>query len=203
MPKKEKANRSRWSTLPRFWRTLIIAGLGVVAGLGLVVANVSRAVSYLSDDPETCVNCHVMNTQYATWQHSSHFNNATCNDCHVPHDNLINHYFFKAKDGLRHASMFALRLEPQVIRLSHEAVDVIQDNCSRCHAHQLQTVTMMRSNDDEGLKCWECHREVPHGTVRSLSTTPEPMRPRLPKPGLGMSEMTIGSRKPRAEEIGK
>ena len=61
-----------------------------------------------------------MRSEFATWQHSSHREVAVCNDCHVPHNNVFNKYYFKAKDGLRHAAMFTLRMEPQVIKM-HEA----------------------------------------------------------------------------------
>jgi hypothetical protein len=37
--------------------------------------------------------------QYVTWFHSRHREVATCNDCHVPHDNIVRHYAFKASDG--------------------------------------------------------------------------------------------------------
>ena len=80
------------------------------------------------------MNCHVMTTQYVTWQHSSHANVTTCNDCHVPHTSLAAQYGFKAKDGLWHATVFTMRWEPQVIRLSDGAVPVVEDNCRRCHA---------------------------------------------------------------------
>ena len=40
--------------------------LGTMAGMGLFVLHVSRAASYLSNAPETCMNCHVMTTEYVT-----------------------------------------------------------------------------------------------------------------------------------------
>ena len=76
----------------------IVAGL--IFGLGGYTLYMSRAHSYLSDDPEACINCHIMTPYYQSWDHSSHGRWATCNDCHVPHNNIANKYFFKAKDGL-------------------------------------------------------------------------------------------------------
>ncbi len=146
---------------PRF-RIAGFAALGMAAGMGLFVVHASRATSYLSDDPETCVNCHVMNTQYLTWQHSSHAHVATCNDCHVPHDSPLAHYAFKAKDGLWHATVFTMRWEPQVIRLSAGAIPVVEENCRRCHAGVIENVSLA-GHDREDLRCWDCHREVPHG----------------------------------------
>jgi len=116
---------------PPEWRTAVVIIAGVIAGLGLYISRISNAVSYLSDKPETCINCHVMNPQYATWNHSSHREVAHCNDCHVPHDNFFNKYLFKAKDGLRHATVFTMRAEPQVIFIKDEGRDVVQQNCIR------------------------------------------------------------------------
>ncbi len=39
-----------------------------------------RAPSFLTDDPEACVNCHLMRSAYLTWRHSSHAEVAHCND---------------------------------------------------------------------------------------------------------------------------
>ena len=118
---------------PPAWQVPVIILIGVIIGLGLYIFKISNAASYLSDDPETCINCHVMNPQYATWNHSSHREVANCNDCHVPHNNVVNKYFFKAKDGLRHATIFTLRAEPQVIFIKDEGKEVVQQNCIRCH----------------------------------------------------------------------
>jgi hypothetical protein len=51
----------------------------------------------------------------------------------VPHNNIFNTYYFKAKDGMRHATMFTLRLEPQVIFIHEAGQNVVQNNCVRCH----------------------------------------------------------------------
>jgi cytochrome c nitrite reductase small subunit len=116
-----------------------------------------------------------MAPQYLTWTHSSHREVAGCNDCHVPHNNVFNKYFFKAKDGLYHASIFTLRAEPQVIRAKAPSVKVIQNNCIRCHLDQVTDAKMAGFVEDHQGKrtdrtCWECHRDVPHGRVKSLSS---------------------------------
>ncbi len=66
------------------WRPAGFILLGVTGGMALFVFHISRATSYLSDSPETCMNCHVMTTQYVTWQHSSHARVATCWTCKSP-----------------------------------------------------------------------------------------------------------------------
>lgn len=78
--------RFKSAVLPTFnLQVLALIIAGVFCGLLAYLVYMSKAYSYLSDNPEVCINCHVMGPYYATWQHSSHKNVATCNDCHVPH----------------------------------------------------------------------------------------------------------------------
>jgi cytochrome c nitrite reductase small subunit len=162
---------------PTKWKLPVIIAAGIFVGLGAFVFYISRAHSYLSDEPATCVNCHIMTPQYATWNHSSHREWANCNDCHVPHDHVFNKYYFKAKDGLRHATIFTLRNEPQVIFIKDEGKEVVQKNCIRCHSAVLTDHRILMKTNEyykfrKERKCWDCHREVPHGRVNSLSSVP-------------------------------
>ncbi|NLB93910.1 MAG: cytochrome c nitrite reductase small subunit, partial [Bacteroidales bacterium] len=91
------------------WKIPVMFVTAILIGLTLLTIYMSKAHSYLSDKPETCINCHIMAPQYATWGHSSHREWTNCNDCHVPHNNIFNTYYFKAMDGLRHATVFTLR----------------------------------------------------------------------------------------------
>jgi cytochrome c nitrite reductase small subunit len=170
---------------PQGWGSVAAVVSGAILGLFFYLVYVSNAVSYLSDDPKTCVNCHIMAPEYATWSHSSHREVANCNDCHVPHNNIFNKYYFKAKDGMRHAYMFTLRLEPQTIFIHEEGKKVVQQNCVRCHGDlihnaQLGLVTNTYYESFEQRSCWSCHRETPHGRVNSLSSVPFA---RVPGPG--------------------
>jgi cytochrome c nitrite reductase small subunit len=157
------------------WRTTAVFLIAVITGLGLFMSKEAELVSYMSDDPLACVNCHVMTPVYNSWMHSSHREWASCNDCHVPHNNVFNQYYFKAKDGLFHASVFTLRAEPEVMFMREESQEVVQNNCIRCHVQQVtQTkydgyITDHVENRTE-RKCWTCHQEVPHGTVHGIST---------------------------------
>jgi cytochrome c nitrite reductase small subunit len=162
---------------PENWKLSAILLSGIIAGLFVYIFHISKAHSYLSDKPETCVNCHIMAPQYATWNHSAHREVANCNDCHVPHNNAFNKYFFKAKDGLRHATMFTLRKEPQVIFIHEPGQKVVQNNCIRCHSNKITNSRVLARTDEyhthrTDRKCWECHRTTPHGRVNSLSSVP-------------------------------
>ncbi len=162
---------------PAKWKIPVFLAVGAIVGLGGLAAYVGNATSYLSDDPRACMNCHVMAPQYATWERSSHARVTVCNDCHVPHDNAVRKYAFKAMDGTRHSFMFTFRMEPQVIRIHEAGASVVQQNCIRCHSDQVRNVkekfvTFTGADHGEGKLCWDCHRETPHGRVNSLSSVP-------------------------------
>ncbi len=157
---------------------------GTMVGMFLLIFHISNAASYLSDEPETCINCHIMRPEYISWQHNSHGRVATCNDCHVPHENFIRKYYFKATDGMRHATMFTLKLEPQVIKIGEPGKTVVQENCLRCHIDLVNPVSISAINGNnykhgEGKLCWDCHRDVPHGRVHGLASTPNGITPML------------------------
>lgn len=104
------------------YRSRIVAVIigGIIVGGGALFMYMLRAHTYLGDDPAACVNCHIMSPYYATWFHSSHARDATCNDCHVPHENIIKKWTFKGMDGMKHVAAFLAKSEPQVIQ-AHEA----------------------------------------------------------------------------------
>ena len=113
---------------------------------------------------------------------------ANCNDCHVPHENIARKYLFKAKDGLYHSYVFTMRSEPMAIRPRTESYQVIMNNCIRCHSQLNQDfvktgmITYVEATEHGmGKACWDCHRNVPHGTISSLASSPNaPLTP-LPK----------------------
>ena len=161
--------------------TALVAGFMV--GGGLYFLYLLRAHTYLTDEPSACVNCHIMSPYYATWMHSSHGRDATCNDCHVPHENFVRKWTFKGMDGMKHVAAFLTSSEPQVIQAHPASLQVIMNNCIRCH-QQLNTefvktgrIDYMMSEVGKGKACWDCHRDVPHGGKNSLSSTPGAITP--------------------------
>lgn len=159
------------------WYLPVLLITAVFFGMGAYILHISKASSYLSDEPRTCVNCHIMAPQYASWAHSAHREYASCNDCHVPHDTKVRAYYFKAKDGLRHATIFTLRREPQVIHIKEAGIAVVQQNCINCHDDLVEDRVSVHAAyaDRDQFKerlCWDCHRYTPHGRVNSISSAP-------------------------------
>lgn len=167
------------------YRSKMIAILlaGVIAGGGLLFLYMLRAHAYLADDPSACVNCHVMTPYYATWAHSAHARNATCNDCHIPHENFVRKWAFKAKDGMRHVYVFLTNTYAQTIQAHEAGSQVIMNNCIRCHT-ELNTefvntgrIDYMMAQVGAGKACWDCHRDVTHMGQNALTATPNAIVP--------------------------
>ncbi len=156
-----------------------VAVLCVAATIGLfayVVAE-SKMLSYMSSDPKVCINCHTMNTHYATWQHSSHRDRATCVDCHLPRDSFMNKMIAKSRDGFNHSVAMTFKTYGYNLRSTPDAIERIQTNCISCHesavSQMMENAALYSADGDATMDrvCWDCHRDVPHGTTRNLTTT--------------------------------
>ncbi len=153
----------------------VIALCSVLAAVGMFayVVNQSRMISYLSSDPKVCVNCHAMNTHYATWQHSSHREFAGCADCHLPSDSFVNKWFAKARDGFNHSVAMTLGDYGNNLMITDNAAARIQANCVKCHSEMVSQMManhdLYTANPEKDRNCWDCHRTVPHGTLNALT----------------------------------
>jgi cytochrome c nitrite reductase small subunit len=152
-------------------------------GLGGYTVYISRLPSYLSDDPAACLNCHIMSPYYQSWSRSSHAPWTTCSECHVPQDNVLSGYMFKAQDGIYHAAAFTLKAESQSIRPRDSSSEVILANCIRCHT-QLNTefvktgmVSFADVKNGRQKACWDCHRDGPHTRISNLASAPNAVVP--------------------------
>jgi len=177
-------------------KTLLPILGGIFVGAALFFLYTLRAHTYLGDDPAACVNCHIMAPYYATWMHSSHSRDATCNDCHVPHENAARKWAFKGTDGMKHTTKFIARAERDVITAEPASSEVIMNNCIRCH-EQLTTefikdgkMDFMKTQSGEGKACWDCHRDIPHTRSNSLASTPNAL---VPYPASPVPEWLQGS----------
>ena len=139
---------------------LVALTLGAFAGIGLFTFVYARGASYLTDNPQACVNCHVMNPQYDGWVKSSHRMVAVCNDCHTP-EGLVPKYASKAFNGFLHAAAFTTGHFPDEIRIKPHMLAITERACLKCHAEIVQAINV--SDDRAGqLSCVRCHRNVGH-----------------------------------------
>jgi cytochrome c nitrite reductase small subunit len=140
---------------------VLCAVLGVFAGTSGFTFYTAKGWSYLSNDPTSCVNCHIMREQYESWQHSSHHAFATCNDCHVPKD-LVGKYLTKMENGYRHSWGFTFQDFHEPIRLHPRTPPIIQDNCLRCHSRFVSDIVGHSRIENDPVECTRCHTEVGH-----------------------------------------
>lgn len=144
---------------------LVCVGIGALMGLGLATFDYAGGLSYLSTDPAACANCHIMQSQYDSWQKSSHHTVAVCTDCHLP-VGFFRKYLAKAQNGWNHSKAFTLQNFPEPIMITQGNAEILQENCLRCHGdlvgHQIST------GQNEVPRCVHCHVSVGHGETMGL-----------------------------------
>lgn len=155
--------------LPVQFRTLVLGAvavsLGLFAGLGTYTFTYAHGLSYFSNDPRACMNCHVMREHFDGWQKSPHHAVATCNDCHTPHA-FVPKYLSKAENGFWHSKGFTLQDYHEPIMIRPRNVSVLQANCVGCHQQIVDGINTHPGDPQKMLDCLHCHREVGHGPLK-------------------------------------
>lgn len=141
---------------------LLSVAVGALLGSSLFVLDYAEGLSYLSDDPASCVNCHVMRSQYEGWLKAPHATVATCNDCHTPHD-VVGKYLAKARNGWNHSVAFTLGTFEDPIRIKPYNAEILNENCRRCHEALVGQIIGHERSDADAISCVPCHRWVGHG----------------------------------------
>jgi cytochrome c nitrite reductase small subunit len=155
--------------IPRRSLVVLAAMVGLLVGLGAATAHKAKAFSYLSNEPEVCANCHIMQPQLDSWQKSSHHAVARCVDCHLPHD-FVGKYVAKAENGYHHSKGFTFQDFPEPIVIKAKNARILQQNCERCHADLVhdQFATRDAARPADALTCTHCHDRVGHGDTAGL-----------------------------------
>lgn len=169
-----KKNQADWPRGP----LLLSVALGALAGIGGYTYRYAEGLSYFSTDPTACVNCHIMQPQYDSWQKASHHTTAVCVDCHLP-ESFIPKYIAKAENGWRHGKLFTTQNFREPIEIQAAGSRILQENCVRCHGdlvHPMLAVSAPsgRSEPAGGMHCVHCHWAVGHGEKAGLGP---PLRP--------------------------
>jgi cytochrome c nitrite reductase small subunit len=134
--------------------------VGFFLGIGGYTFIYARGYSYLTDDPQACVNCHVMQEQYSGWIASSHRAAAVCNDCHTPHD-FLGKYLTKTRNGFWHSFYFTTGRFPDPIQITSRNAGITERSCRSCHDTVVQAIDPT-SHGAAALSCVNCHRSVGH-----------------------------------------
>ncbi len=140
--------------------TLIALILGSVAGLGAYTFTYAHGASYLSNDPRSCANCHIMQDHLDGWAKSSHRSVATCNDCHTP-AGLLPKYFTKAEHGFFHSLAFTTGEFHDPIQIKERSLRVTENACRKCHGDIVHQIDVA-ADSTVAMSCTHCHRDVGH-----------------------------------------
>ena len=143
---------------------LIIVGIaiGFATGIGVYTFVYAKGYSYLSNNPASCANCHIMNDQYNAWQKSSHHAVATCNDCHTPHD-FFGKYYTKASNGFWHSYYFTTNNFHEPIEITERNRRITEQSCRGCHQSMVESIEFsVRPEHFDEVSCLRCHRLVGH-----------------------------------------
>ncbi|MBW7864332.1 MAG: cytochrome c nitrite reductase small subunit [Candidatus Hydrogenedens sp.] len=147
----------RWTVV-----SAVIAALCAGAGLGVgsYTFIYAKGLSYMSNDPAVCANCHVMREYLDAWQKGSHHAVAVCNDCHTPH-NLIGKYYTKALNGYHHSLAFTTGWFPDNIQITPRNREITQGACRHCHGEMVLEIDAF-GHGPQALDCIRCHGSVGH-----------------------------------------
>ena len=138
---------------------LLGALIGTAIGIGAYTFIYAKGGSYLTNNPQACANCHIMQEHYDAWLNSSHRSVATCNDCHTP-DNFIGKYATKANNGFWHSFAFTTGRYPDPIRIKGYNKKIAEDACLKCHDELVSTISGHQGA--EKASCIRCHGSVGH-----------------------------------------
>ena len=146
-------------------KLLLNSLLGILLGTCGYTFYYAQGASYLSNDSRACVNCHIMRSQFESWEKASHHAFATCGDCHVPHG-FVSKWLAKGENGYFHSLAFTIWNFREPIRIKARNIGVLNANCLYCHQDFVSEITAHRVINDEELYCVRCHDSVGHGPGR-------------------------------------
>jgi len=161
LPPREKRRTRRWWPVVGVVPVAFAVMLGIFGGVGLFTFGYGQGTSYLSNDPQACANCHVMQGHYDSWANSSHRHVAVCNDCHLPHD-FAGKWITKADNGFFHSLAFTLENFHEPIQIKPRNRRVTQNACLHCHGDFVRHM-MPAEPGGTMLACIHCHANVGHG----------------------------------------
>lgn len=133
---------------------------GLALGIGLYTFVYANGASYLTNNPEACANCHIMQEHYDGWLYSSHHTVAVCNDCHTPPD-FFGKYLTKGLNGYHHSLAFTTGNFHEPIQITARNREITESACRKCHQDIVQ---MIDRGDAQGMHmaCIRCHSDVGH-----------------------------------------
>ena len=152
-----------------------LLGVAVIASWAVVDTGI-----HMTSDDEFCTSCHSHVAIGTSYRESVHGGNnpsgwqATCAQCHIPHDNSLHYIWVKGIHGIRDPLMELLK-DPYDIDWhgyrEHREDYVYDSSCLSCHT-QLQEKSLANTKaflphrdyfaDPDRFNCVGCHKHVGH-----------------------------------------
>lgn len=167
-------------------KIIYIAILVVV--LAIVLSFCVHSGLKLTSNDNFCVKCHSMEPMVSSYYDDVHGGandkgfKASCSTCHLPHDNLANYLFTKAKNGIVEFTITALDKEKNINwdeKRAKRASFTYDSSCLECHVDILKKksaknekqILMHKHYEDlkggkKELSCVSCHVNVGHKGLR-------------------------------------
>lgn len=153
-----------------------LIGIGVFFVLVIISWMVTETGIEISSHADFCGVCHAMEPMVKSYRDSVHGGNnprgimAACTDCHTSHENVVKHFFTKARSGTHDIWTTLVRdestLDWQAKREEHNEY-VYDSGCLTCHRN-LKVVTAGKGEHAKyfaGIvdsQCVDCHEGVGH-----------------------------------------
>lgn len=170
-------------------KTKIFFILLVGVFLGFVFSYTTYEVIEKTSTPEFCMKCHEMAPMRASYDTDVHGGagrtgiRVNCVECHLPHDNLFNYVFTKAKNGLTEVKTHFFgdvkSINWHKLR-EKRAKFVYDDGCIKCHTNYLTNKKFKKKalkmhkhykslkGTKKKLGCASCHNEVGHNGLNNM-----------------------------------
>jgi cytochrome c nitrite reductase small subunit len=139
---------------------IVAVTFGMLIAIGGYTFVYARGYSYVTNDPQACANCHVMEDHYRAWMKSSHRTVAVCNDCHTP-PGLVPKYVTKGLNGFNHSLAFTTGRFPEPLRITARNAGVTESACRKCHQAVVDAIEGPHPETNR-LSCIRCHSTVGH-----------------------------------------
>ena len=150
-----------------WWGWVLSFLFGALLGIGIFTFHYGEGLSYFSKDPQACVNCHIMQPQFDSWQKASHHTVATCVDCHLPHE-FLPKMLAKTENGFWHSKGFTLQDFHEPIFIRKHNLKILQKNCLHCHADLVHEILPGPASEPDAMSCVHCHRSAGHGETAGM-----------------------------------
>lgn len=170
------------NTMKKFVIILIGMFFGVIICWGTY-----EGITRTGDD-KFCVICHEMTPMFLSYRNDVHGGagdvgfKAECVDCHLPHNNIVNYVYTKARNGVVEGAIhFFGDVENIDWHKNRERKDefVFDDGCIKCHQNftnlpnlshkgkQMHEHYTLLQGTNKQIGCAQCHIEVGHTGLRN------------------------------------